>query len=402
MEVKMKIAGIICEYNPFHNGHRYHIDAVRNNGATHVVCVMSGNFVQRGECAFADKWTRAKIAVLGGADLVVELPTPWACSAAENFARGGVSLMKALGIDFLSFGCETEDERILRGAAKAVDSPEFSKIVRKKISEGMTYPRALQEGMRPVFGLDISNVFSLPNNTLAVEYIRQSEKLGCSFSFLPIQRSFAQHDCPSPKKGSITSAFSIRNFDLIEKASPFISPETLGELLLQRERGFFPCKLEAADRTVIALLRTYTLDDFKKFVPDSNGLANRIFFSSRKAETIRELIYDVKVKNYTQAAVRRAVMLSFLGIKKELSAGGVPYIKVLAANERGLEVLRRKEVSLPIITRKKDAEKLSERGKEIYWLECECTDKFSLFSKRIAPCSREQTSRIYIQKEPRC
>lgn len=399
----MKIAGIICEYNPFHNGHSYQIKRVRESGATHIVCVMSGNFVQRGECAFADKWTRAKTAVLGGADLVVELPTPWACSAAENFARGGVSLMKELGIDLLSFGCETEDESLLKKAAHAVDSPKISKLVKMKISEGMIYPRALQEAVSEVFGTETSKLLSSPNNILAVEYIRQAEKLGGTFSFLPIERIGTHHDSPTPQDDAITGALSIRNFERIEDASHFVSPKTLSELLAQKEKGLFPCKVEFADRAVMAVLRAYTPDDFKLFVPDENGLAERLFSSSRKAETVSELTNDVKVKSITQAAVRRAIMLSFLKIKKDVAQGEIPYVKILATNEKGLEILRKRPGSLPTVVRKKDAENLSERGKEIYRLECDCTDKFSLFSNRIAPCSREMTSQIFVykEKEPR-
>ena len=143
----MKLAGIVCEYNPMHKGHIYHIEETRKNGATHIVCVMSGNFVQRGECAFLDKWSRADIAVHSGADLVVELPTPWSADSAENFAFGAVYLLSCLGIDMLSFGSEEEDAELLKRCAEALDDEKTADLLKKKMSSGLSYPAAVCEAV---------------------------------------------------------------------------------------------------------------------------------------------------------------------------------------------------------------------------------------------------------------
>ena len=156
----MKTAGIVCEYNPLHNGHLYQINKTRLSGATHIVCAMSGNFVQRGEPAFLDKWTRAQIAVKSGADLVVEIPVPWAVSGAESFARGSVTLLNNLGIDVLSFGCETDDEKkLLKAAETSKDEKVVSKL-KAYTKSGLSYPLALQKAAAELYGKEIGDLFN--------------------------------------------------------------------------------------------------------------------------------------------------------------------------------------------------------------------------------------------------
>ena len=392
----MKVAGIVCEYNPFHNGHKYQIEKTRENGATHIVCAMSGNFVQRGDCSIADKQSRAKAAVSCGADLVIEIPTPWACSSAENFARGAVSLLSSIPIDFLSFGCETADKILLEEAAKAVDSPKIGEKVRSLIAQGNTYPTALQKAIGEAFGKEVSSVLERPNNTLAVEYIRQREKLAASFDFLSIERHKADHEERKLKNNLFASAGALRNVESIEEIKKYIPLEMYDELVLKESKKLYPCKIENADRVVIAALRNMTLDEMKLYIPNENGLAERVFSKSRNSSTTEELINAVKVKSITQAAVRRAVMLCFLGVPNNLAKGNPPYLKILAANKKGFEILKERKPRLPVITKKSEADRLSEKGKMIYELECRCTDKFSLFSKKIPGCSREQTSPIII------
>ena len=164
----VKTAGIIAEYNPFHNGHMYHIEKTREiSGADAVAVIMSGNFVQRGEPAFADKFSRAKAALSGGADLVVELPCVFACRSAEKFASGGVKLLEALECDYISFGTESESVENLQKAADFLkeNSAAFSESLSKLLKEGKSYPRALSEA----FG---DNITATPNNTLAIEYLK--------------------------------------------------------------------------------------------------------------------------------------------------------------------------------------------------------------------------------------
>ena len=392
----MKLAGIISEYNPFHNGHLYHLEQTRKSGATHIVCAMSGNFVQRGDCACADKFIRAKATVLAGADLVVEIPTPWACSGAEDFARGGISVLSALGIDFLSFGCETDDISLLEKTALAVDSPSISQSVRTLVSLGNTYPSALQKSVEKEFGKAAAEILSAPNNTLAVEYIRQREKLSAGFELLAVKRKSAGHNDCFFSSSNIASASALRGLSNAEAMKNYLPPEMFSLLAREEENGLFPCSFKNAGRAVLAVLRRMTLDEMKKYIFNENGLAQRLYSASRTAQTMPELIKQVKVKCITEAAVRRAVLSCFLKIPKDMAKERPPYVKILAANKKGFEILRERNISLPVIAKKADADKLEKNAKAIYELECECTDNFSLFSKKIPGCSREQTSPIFV------
>lgn len=392
----MKVVGIISEYNPFHNGHLYHIEQTRKCSATHIVCAMSGNFVQRGDCACAEKRIRAKAAVLSGADLVVEIPTPWACSGAESFARGGVGILAALGMDVLSFGCETDDLSLLTRAAVSVDSPEIAPSVRTFLSSGNTYPAALQKSVELAFGSDVAEILSSPNNTLAVEYIRQKMKLCAEFELLPIKRKNAEHNDSTLKNGHISSASALRRICNPDEIKHYIPDVMYTELSEAKKDGLYPCSFDYADRVIIAILRRMALEEMKGYIPDENGLAQRLHSATQTAQTIDELVCKVKVKSITEAAIRRAVLSCFLKISKDICKGVPPYIKILAANRKGFEILKDRKPSIPVITNKSDIDKLTGFGKMIFDLECDCTDSFSLFSKKIPDCSRELTSPIFI------
>ena len=162
----MKTAGIVCEYNPMHNGHVYHLEKTREAGATHIVCALSSDFVQRGECAYLDKYTRADIAVHCGADLVVEIPVVWSLSAAESYALGAVSMLDSLGCDFLSFGAETDDKKLLSDCAGLFENETANALIRRFVSEGSSYPSAVSKAAEAVLGQKTASVFSSPNSTL--------------------------------------------------------------------------------------------------------------------------------------------------------------------------------------------------------------------------------------------
>ncbi|MBQ3855234.1 MAG: nucleotidyltransferase family protein, partial [Ruminococcus sp.] len=207
----MKVSGIICEYNPFHNGHLYHIEQTRKNGATHIVCVMSGNFVQRGDTAIMDKLERARLAVKCGADLVVELPVAFSLAPAESFATGAVWLLKSLGVvDELSFGSETGDVLALQKALSATE--EASKYMVDEIvsimDRGYTYPRALASVVDSI-DENAGKILASPNNLLAVEYLKALKKFGSPMTPFTIKRSGADHDSPEAS-GGFMSASSVR------------------------------------------------------------------------------------------------------------------------------------------------------------------------------------------------
>ena len=392
------IAGIVCEYNPFHNGHLYHINKTRQAGADYVVCVMSGNFVQRGEPAFADKWLRARAAVLGGADVVIDLPTPWSCASAESFARGSVGLLTDFGIDMLSFGCESDNKDILIKCACAADNEAVVSLIKSEAAKGLTYPAAMQMAVEKILGSEYAFALSEPNNTLAVEYIKQLMKYGREKDILPVRRKGASHDS-SEAGGNIASASMIRNLPCHEGFA--FMPEAIAGLFGgEKEKGFLPVLPAYCERSILACLRSMKKEDYSLYVSDGAGLADRIYEAAKSADSLSDLYEKAKSKNYTMSRVRREVMSLYLGVRKQWSEGTVPYMKILAVSERGLSLLSgaKENSSVPIITKHSEAERLTGRAKEIYDAECRNTDLYMLMSQKTRECALEKTHSLIIVK----
>ena len=324
----MKVAGIVCEYNPMHNGHTYHIEKTRQAGATHIVAAMSGNFVQRGECAFVNKWKRAEIAVNCGADLVIDIPVPWSCSSAENYAKGAVCLLNGFGIDFLSFGSECDDVELLKEAACACESELLKNDIKGLISTGLSYPSALQKAVENSFSKEISDILCSPNNVLAIEYIKALEKINPNIDMLAVKRKGTLHDGEF-SNGSFMSANAIRNLDNFSDAEKFMPAYSYGRIFENENDFIDKNSFEAA---LLFSLRRIKSEEMKKYVSDSSGLADRIFHASRTACSLDKLYETVKTKSLTMAKVRREIMNIFLEIPKETALSFPPYIRLLAAN----------------------------------------------------------------------
>ena len=389
------IAGIVAEYNPFHNGHLYHINEVKKAGADYIVCVMSGNFVQRGECACLSKWKRAEIAVKNGADVVIDLPTPFSSASAETFARGAVGLLLDFGVDFISFGSETDDKKRLLECLSAVKDERVGKILRAKISDGMSYPKALSEAVDKIYGRETAEILLSPNSTLGIEYLKALDSYGRKNDFLPVLRVGASHDSDEAAD-NIASASLIREMKLSEAAEVFLPEKAVSIIKEEAEKGFAPCSLINNERGILSSLREIPKGDYSLYVSDTTGLADRIYTALKTATTLTELYDAVKVKNYTHSRIRREVLMLYLRCPKSLSEGRVPYMKILAASERGLSLLRKaKETSsVPVITRRAERESLTEKGKALYDFECTATDKFAFMSKRIRDSGSESTSQF--------
>lgn len=389
------IAGIVAEYNPFHNGHLYHINKVREAGADYIVCVMSGNFVQRGECACLSKWRRAEIAVRNGADVVIDLPTPFASASAETFARGAVGLLVNFGIDLISFGSEYDSKEKLLSCLEALENEKTGESVRKNMAEGMTYPKALSLAVEEKYGKETAEILLSPNSTLGIEYLKALRSFGREKDFLPIKRIGAAHDSDETD-GSIASASLIRKANLSADVVPFISGITTKIIESEKAEGFAPCSLLNNERGILSSLREIPKEDYSLYISDSNGLADRIHTALKTATCLTELYDAVKVKNYTHSRIRREILMLYLRCPKTLSEGNVPYIKILAANEKGLSLLKNAKANtdLPIITRHAEREKLTEKGKTLYDFECSATDKFALFSEAVRPCGMEEQNSL--------
>lgn len=391
-------AVVIAEYNPFHNGHFYHIERTKSEfGATHVVAVMSGNFVQRGECACVSKWVRAKMALDGGADLVIELPLPWAMSTAERFAQGGLYLADALGCaELLSFGSECGDTSLISRAAQAADSPEVTELMRQKLAEGMSFACARQLAVCSLLGESIAGVLSSPNDTLGVEYCRAISRIGSSLRPVCIRRIGDAHDAESGG-GVFASAMRIRSMLASGENPGGIMPEKCARAIAEAAAdGDAPADMARLESAMLYRLRTMTPEDFALLPDISEGLENRIYSCVRQAKSIPELIDAIKSKRYTHARIRRILTGALLGLRRSHGEGNPPYIRILAMNSRGKEILSAAKPSLPVVSRAADFSKLSEKANELFKIEQLAGDIFALATPNTGGCGSESRHGIIV------
>lgn len=396
----MSVIGIVCEFNPFHNGHKYLIDSIKKDGDA-VVCVMSGNFVQRGEPAIADKRIRAKTAFLCGADLVIELPVAFSVAGAQTFARGGIKLLDSLGVvDTLAFGSECGNVELLEKTANVIESEEVNKEIIEKLKTGETYASAREKAVRKIFGSDFADVLHNPNDILAVEYISALNFLHSKIKPEAIKRICVSHDS-AEAEGVFASASLIRekmkNGENYKEFMPYNTFEILEKAV---NEGNAPADYAKLDIAILAFLRKATAEDFSD-VPDVyEGIENRIIAASRNAKTLSEVFDNAKTKRYTHARIRRIVLCAFLGINNSHLACGSPYIRVLGFNDKGRELLHKtaKTAKLPMVVRLSDISNLGAKENKIFSLESTATDIYNLTLPKIRECGTEMTDSPVIIK----
>lgn len=382
----MKTAAVICEYNPFHYGHKFQLDKTRELGATHIVAVMSGNFTQRGDAAIFDKYARAKTALENGADLVLELPARYSLSAAEEFARGAVGIITALGdVDMLSFGSECGDISALKEAAGASEYALHTDLFSDLMRKGAAFPAALAQTVKEYYTDDVYEVLSSPNNTLAVEYIKALDDIGSAIEPVTVERSGADHDSEEEGK-QFASASLIRKRILGGEDYSEFAP-VLNEPAADIRR------LEAA---ILAKLRTMRPADFESVYDAAQGMGERLYKAARRACSLDELYFLTKTKRYTLARIRRAVLCSFLDIDKRLLREKPAYIRILGMNERGREILAAAKCDIPIDASLKALSKHSREAHRQAAFEERCGDIYSLAFEKPRPCGYEFTARPII------
>lgn len=388
----MQTVGIVAEFNPFHNGHRRLVEAARARGMTHVTAVMSGNFVQRGEAAFADKFLRAKAAVCAGVDLVLDLPVPWSLGGAATFARGGVSLLAAVGCGALAFGCETEDAGLLSHTADLLQREDIAQRAADLMKQGLTYPSALHRALLQNAEDTAAALLKSPNNVLAVEYIKALRSEGASLSLLPFKRYGAAHDADSGSDW-IRSGAALRAMAAFSSAAPYMPPEAYAVFSAETE-----CFLDRGNYETAVLTALRLLPDaaFEQYVDDRSGLKERLRAAVKTADSLEVLLQTAKTKSITLSKVRRETMHLFLQIPPSFGRTTPSFVRVLAANERGLEVLSASASPLPVLTRHAQTQQLSAEGKALYELQCRATDLYGLCTKQKRACCAEQTSSIQI------
>lgn len=328
----MKTVGIICEYNPFHNGHLRQLRLIREHYGQDaaIVCLMSGNFVQRGAPAILDKTVRAKAAVLSGADLVLELPVGIALSSAEGFAAGGVAILSRC-CDALCFGTETMNADALLQTAQALLSPAFPPLLKEALAQGSSFPTARQAALQK---MGLTGVFSNPNDILGIEYTKAILAQGSRLERYPITREGAYHaedaapDAPSAtavrrqllSDGTWRDAVPVNTAALLENASLHV--------------------LEAGERAIVARLRTMTDAEFAALPYGSEGLWRKLMKASRTCCDLPSIIEATKSKRYTRTRIDRMILCAFLGLKQDNIGTIPPLIRVLAFTGRGRGILR--------------------------------------------------------------
>ena len=372
----MITTGIICEYNPFHLGHASHIEKTRQalGGETAIVCVMSGNYVQRGDFAVFNKHARAKMAVLSGADLVVELPVPYVLLSAEGFARAGVYILDKLGIcDYISFGSESGNIGVLRDAASAIASEEAQRVTKEGLNSGMSYASARQKAADAVFGTR-AGVFKSPNNLLGIEYIKAIDACGSSMHPLTVRRIGGEHDGDTGYSASVLRKALVYGSVPTELMPGAAAAVCMEELV----SGRGPVSMKNCEMAILSRLRA--INDFSTLQGVSEGLERR-FKRYATVETSLDVILEkAKTKRYAMSRLRRMLVCAILGIRTEDTQKPPPYIRVLAMNGKGKKLLgsARKKTELPIITKPASVHRLSERAANVFRLEAASTDLYVL------------------------
>lgn len=397
----MKIAGIIAEYNPFHNGHAYLIEKLRDpNGcaATHVVAVMSGNFVQRGEPAICPKSYRVKAALANGVDAVIELPTPWAMSSAQGFAWGAVSLLHAAGcVDVLGFGSESGNTAALMQAAETMSTPAYAEQLRNYMGLGLPYNEAQRRTMAQIGGERPARLLENPNDMLAIEYIRALLACGSAIQPYAVQRFGVAHDQTAPL-GTIASASYIRQViagGRLTNALPYLPAESAKQLATAVQAGHAPSSVALVERAVLAKLRTMSAADWAALPGVSEGLENRMEQATRGAKSLEELATAAGTKRYPPARISRLIWSAFLGIPAGWERKTPPYLRVLGFSERGEELLTRfKHGTLPLISRCSQIARLGGEAAEIFAVEQRATDLYALTLPSPFSCGTECTDGI--------
>ena len=341
-----KVLGIVCEYNPFHNGHLYHLEQAKKvTGSNYSVAILSGNFTQRGSSAIVDKWSRTEMALKSGVDLVIELPVLYATSSAENFADGAIRILDSLKVvDYVAFGSENSNIDILDDIAKVLhEEPKLYKsILANELKKGVSFPKARESAIISYFSNDqkYTNILSSPNNILGIEYIKALKKYKSVIKPISIPRFEAGHN-DITYSGNIASATAIRNiikngsFNVLKRLLPQASYEILLDNIKQ---GHIIPDLSVFEHQIIYNLRKMSESEIADLPDVAEGLEFSIKKSSNSCNNISDFLNTIKSKRYTTTRIQRILLYSLLGITKKdmtLSKKVNPYVRVLGLNSRG-------------------------------------------------------------------
>ena len=354
----MSYSFIACEYNPLHNGHKYQINKAKQMGADAVICIMSGNFVQRGDIAVTQKHIRAKTALATGADLVIELPLKYAVSTASYFAEGFIRTVRASGLDgFVCCGATSSDEEI-RLLCDTVFSEEAEAFTRAQLGCGINYPRAKSIYIKNMLGAEYERMFNEPNNILALEYLNAIKKFSPETQFHSVRRIGAEHDSPT-SVGNYSSASLLRksiykneSFDsLASELFAFVPHEVLEILESAHSKGLFPVSTDRFNAISMGRLISLNAEDLLSINNVNGGLENKIAKNIRSSASLNEVADKSKSKMYTHSRIRQILLNAVLGIERSDLLNGPSYIRVLGFNDCGRKIINEMKAtaSLPVV-----------------------------------------------------
>lgn len=377
----MSAIGIVCEFNPFHLGHFEHLNESRAlvGADTPVVCVMSGDFVQRGGPAVFNKHVRAEAAVLSGADLVFELPVPWCTASAERFAMGAVGLLDSLGvITHLSFGSESGNLAPLTALALAASEPETVERIKDRMTGGMPFAAARESVLHERLGEE-ARLLQTPNNILGVEYLKALFALNSSMIPLTTHRTGTRHDAAGG--GIRRSAGELRSMmEAGENIAPYLPAPA--RFIPQREMftGHGPVTMASMEEAVLSRLRRLTEEEVCNLPDATEGLGNRLYKAIRSEYSVESVLSAVKTKRYPLSRLRRMVICGALGVTAQTGGACPPYARLLASSERGRKLLRTMsgKSRLPIVNKPAGAKQLEGEAADIFRLTADARDFYVL------------------------
>lgn len=361
------VLGIIAEFNPFHNGHLHHlVESKKITNSDYCIAIMSGNFTQRGEISIVDKWEKAKMAITNGVDLVIELPTLYAISSAENFASGAIKILNSLGVvDYISFGSESNNISLLDEIANvlAFEPQQYKTLLSHELSRGESYPKARENAVMMYLNdvRKFANVLSAPNNILGIEYLKSLKRLKSDIQPLTIKREGAKfNDTSIPSNSRYASAAAIRTLcqssDDITPIQKFVPEATFDILEENIKRGNFVKNISAFDKEILYTFRKMSTAEIANLPDVSEGLEFSLKNAANECNSVVELLSIVKSKRYTQTRLQRILLYAILGITKkdmEMSINTIPYVRILGFNDKGQELISqisKKNRKLEIVT----------------------------------------------------
>jgi len=377
----MNIAGIVCEYNPFHSGHLHQLAETRRalGADTLTVCVMSGDFVQRGEAAVFSKFARAEAACRAGASLVLELPLPWCLSSAEGFAEGAVSLLAAVGCTYLSFGSESGDVETLQTLAREILDPDTQREITAQLqrSPELSYAMARERVLTEKLG-ECGSLLSQPNNILAVEYLKAIYKKTYPITPVTVKRIGSGHDKAGeqgPKSASELRGLMETGADISE----YIPEAVLSVYRRERAAGRVQDKA-VLETALLSRLRMLDRAVYESLPDGGDGAGARLWKAVREESTLEDIAQTARTKRYPLARMRRMLLCAALGVSAEYTKTLPPYARVLAADSAGCAYLREIDgkSAVPVLTKPAAVRRLDGSAAKVFALGASAHDVYTL------------------------